>query len=101
MARPQASFSKAGLYIPCLGGNAPKAWSASPERGLEAIPTVLTLMLKMGRRRPGSAEAEVPPRGGALLRGALLRNGRAGSGACGGACRCGLGRFGRRWFADV
>ena len=30
MASPHASFSKAGLYIPCLGGSVPKAWSAAP-----------------------------------------------------------------------
>src|SRR5918993_2055779 len=59
MARPQASFSNAGLYIPCFAGKPDSpvgsgvvASAEVTRRGLAGIPTVLTLMLKMGRRRP-------------------------------------------------
>ena len=53
IARPQASFSKAGLYIPCFGGK-PRRTSGLGRRdgGSKPYRTVLTLMLKMGRRRP-------------------------------------------------
>ena len=59
IARPQASFSKAGLYMPCFWGKPGMpdcavvlASGEALRRGLDAISTVLTLMLKMGRRRP-------------------------------------------------
>ncbi len=39
IARPQASFSKAGLYMPCFAGKPARA------RSIEAIATVLMVKL--------------------------------------------------------